>query len=80
MQKKLTLRLDEPLIQRARFSAEKVGKSVPQLVADYFALLDKDSPVEESQLTPLVRSLQGALKGAQVDEHDYKRHFEDKYR
>ncbi len=36
MQTKLTLRLDEALIQRAKAEARRTGKSVSQLVAEYF--------------------------------------------
>lgn len=38
-QTKLTLRLDADLISRAKASAAKQGKSLSQIVADYFAAL-----------------------------------------
>ncbi len=77
MQKKLTLRLDEILIQRAKSYSERTGKSVSQLVADYFALIYEESGEESGEasekasrdqlsevpeLTPIVRSLKGSLK------------------
>jgi len=34
----------------------------------------------EPPLPPIVRSLQGALHGAKVDEEDHRRHLEDKHR
>ena len=95
MQKKLTLRLDEILIQRAKSYSERTGKSVSQIVADYFALIDGEPPGESvcesrsesgepltrvPELTPIVRSLKGSLRGSQVDESEYRRHLEDKYR
>lgn len=40
MQTKLILRLDEELVERAKFYAAEHGKSVSQLVADYFRFLD----------------------------------------
>lgn len=79
MQRKLTLRLDENLIQRAKSYSERAGKSISQIVADYFALLDGEPVIKASELTPMVRSLKGSLKGAKVDESDYRRHLEDKY-
>ncbi len=75
MQTKLTLRLDEDLIHRAKAFAKAGGKSVSQIVANYFALLEEEE--QDVRLTPKVRALKGALAGADVD--DYRRHIEDKY-
>ena len=41
MNTKLTLRLDEELIKSAKMHAKTIAKSVSQMVADYFYLLDK---------------------------------------
>ena len=75
----LTLHLDEELVQRATFYSEKRGKSVSQVVADYFALLSEETSQAAYELTPVVRSLKGALKGGQVTEDEYRRHLEEKY-
>ncbi len=80
MNTKLTLRLDDRLIDRAKRYSERSGKSVSQLVADYFALIDADEPVAGAEITPRVRAMIGSLKGATVTEADYRRHLEDKYR
>jgi hypothetical protein len=77
---KLTLRLDERLIQNAKRHSSKSGKSVSQLVADYFALIDADADIPGTEITPRVRSLIGSLKGATVTEADYRGHLEEKYR
>ena len=77
MQTKLTLRLEEQLIERAKAHAKKRGKSVSQMVADYFALLDREGRPET--LAPLTRSLHGALRGTAVDEDTYRRHIEKKH-
>ena len=79
MQAKLTLRLDEKLIRRAKSVAAQSGKSVSQMVADYFASLDHPPISEEVDLTPVVRSLKGALRGGSADVEDYHRYLEDKY-
>jgi hypothetical protein len=74
---KLTLRLDEDLIASAKRHSAESGRSISQLVADFFALIDaSDAGVE---VTPRVRSLRGVLKGSGLDEGDYRRHLEDKY-
>jgi hypothetical protein len=77
---KLTLRLDEELIRAAKRYAGSSGKSVSQLVADYFALIDADAPAADADLTPRVRALLGSLSGSAADEQDYRRHLEDKHR
>ena len=79
MQTKLTLRLDDKLINRAKSYAKKSGKSVSQLVAGYFSLLDEKPERETSDITPLVKSLKGSLKGANVGKDDYYRYLEEKY-
>jgi hypothetical protein len=74
MNTKLTLRLDEDLIRRAKDYADRSGRSVSGLVADYFAILTGDSP-SEPFITPRVHALRGALKDCGIDEEDYKRHL-----
>jgi len=78
MNAKLTLRLDEELIGRAKRHSARSGKSVSRLVADYFALIDVDQPATEA--TPRVRSLRGVLAGSGLDEIDHRRHLESKHR
>jgi len=80
METKLTLRLEKDLIDRARAYSRKSGKSISRLVADYFTLLDTSGPTQaQSELSPLVSSLKGSLRGATVSEEDYRRYLEDKY-
>jgi hypothetical protein len=52
---KLTLRLDEALIRRAKRPSALSGKSVSRLVADYFALVDAVDSEAPGALTPRVR-------------------------
>ncbi len=61
MQTKLTLRMDEDLIRFAKFYARRTDKSVSWMISDYFALLQAGEVGSEEELTPLVRSLKGAL-------------------
>lgn len=80
MNTKLTLRLDQRLIRRAKAHAQRTGKSVSQMVADYFSLLGAPpkKPGDE-ELTPTVRALKGLLRGHQLDRSTYRKHVEDKY-
>ena len=78
MQTKLTLRLDDQLVKQAKTYAEKSGKSVSQLVADYFSLLNASSS-SKSEITPSVRRLKGVLKKSKADVQDYQKYLEEKY-
>lgn len=81
MQTKLTLRLDARLIRQAKSHARRTGKSVSQMVADYFvALLDRNPLPGDPPLPPVTRSLYGALASAEVDENDHRAHLEQKHR
>ena len=81
MQTKLTLRLDERLVRRAKAHAKREGKSLSQVVADYFSLLKQPGGGngEAEAAAPLTQSLRGILRGAEVDEEDYRRHLDEKY-
>ncbi len=80
MTTKLTLRLDERLISKAKRYSERSGKSVSQIVADFFAAMDADEDIPGTEISPRVRSLRGAFKGSTVTEEDHRRYLEAKYR
>ncbi|MFH5834395.1 DUF6364 family protein [Halalkalibaculum sp. DA384] len=79
MKSKLTLRLDDSLIRRAKKRAKQKGTSVSQMVADYFALIETEQPSINRDLPPITASLTGILKNKEVQEEDYKKHLEEKY-
>ena len=79
MATKLTLRIDEELIARAKTYAKQSGKSVSRLVADFFTLLSQSDEEEAFKITPKVKSLYGLLRDATIDFDDYKRHIDQKY-
>jgi hypothetical protein len=79
MATKLTLRMDERLILRAKTYARRSGKSVSQLVADFFVSLGSGGK-RPYKVTPKVESLRGVLRGSDVGKEDYRAHLEEKYR
>ena len=82
MQTKLTLRLEAALIDEAKNYAHKAGKSVSQMVAEYFGFLvlkSANSTVKDHDLPPVTRQLKGFLRGKQVTVKDYHEHLESKY-
>lgn len=80
MQTKLTLRLEEELIEQAKAYAVKTGKSLSQVVADYFRLLTTAEKKPAGPSAPITQSLRGLIRDAGVDEGDYRRYLEEKHR
>ena len=79
MKSKLTLRLEEDLIKRAKQKAKQKGTSVSQMVADYFALIDSESQNTEQKLPSSTTSLSGILKNSSINEDDYKSYLDKKH-
>jgi hypothetical protein len=79
MQTKLTLRLENQLIDQAKLYAAQAGKSLSQLVADYFKLLTSEKNRSASPSTPITQSLRGLLRESNLDENDYKKYLEGKH-
>jgi hypothetical protein len=79
MATKLTLRMDERLIERAKKYAKQSGKSVSQIVADFFTLLDQPIEEEDVEISPKVQSLKGLLKDSSIKKKDFKLYLEEKY-
>ncbi len=77
MNTKLTLRLDNVLVEQAKAEATQRGKSVSQMFADFVASL---APAKRDRsLPPVTGSLLGIMKGHRVSEKDYKTHLQEKY-
>ena len=79
MNTKLTLRMDEFLIESAKECSVRTGKSLSRIVADFFRVIIEEKLEEEYQITPIVKSLSGILKESSLDKIDYKKHLEEKY-
>ena len=77
MNTKLTLRLDDALIGQAKKYARYKGKSISQIVGDYFKAI-LGGP-KKKKIGPITNQLRGCLKGAKLKEEDYKKHLEKKY-
>lgn len=79
MTTKLTLRMDENLINQAKDYAKHSGKSVSKLVADFFALLNPEPEEDFDEISPKVNSLLGIMQDSRVSPEDYKKYLEKKY-
>lgn len=82
MQAKLTLRLDDRLIRRAKRLAKDRNKSVSEMVASFFEALEDREPPTEVSLPPLTAKLLGSLRtgDSDLDVDDYRRHLDEKHR
>ena len=61
MNTKLTLKLDEEVIERAKNYAKKQHRSLSSLVENYFKIITDTSPENET-ISPLVRELSGVVR------------------
>jgi hypothetical protein len=78
MNTKLTLRLDEALIRKAKSEARRRGTSVSRMTAEFIESLGQKHSAERS-LPPITSSLLGILKRQRLSEQDHKRHLREKY-
>jgi len=76
---KLTLHIDDQLIEQVKSYAEHTGKSVSQIVGDYFKLLTTAKMKSVSPATPVTQSLRGVLKESKIDKKDYKKYLNEKH-
>ena len=79
MQTKLTLRLEEDLIEKAKSYAAHSGKSISRIVSDYFKGLTSPPGKQTPHSTPITESLRGVLRDSGLDEGDYKKYLEEKH-
>ena len=77
---KLTLSVDETVVERAKRYAAERGTSVSHLVETYLGLLARAAPAPGQDLPPVTRRLWGILKGASYHRDEYRRHLARKYR
>lgn len=79
MQTKLTLRVEEALVRKAKLLAKKRGTSVSRIFGDYISKQTEELPVEE--LPPVTASMLGVINqsGTSLSESDYRQHLEDRY-
>ena len=78
MKTKLTLRIDDSLVKRAKSEAQRRGKSVSRMMSEYIDILGA-SFSDTKKIPPVTASLIGVLKGKSVTEEDYKKHLVEKY-
>ncbi len=82
MDHKLTLRLNNQVIEKAKIYARKKNTSPSKLIEAYLQFLTSNTAVETGEkVTPLVKSLSGVLDSGKVGDagQSYKKHLNRKY-
>jgi hypothetical protein len=70
MDTKLTIKLDEDVITRAKSYAKRRKTSLSKMIESYLDSVTKPES-KETEITPLVKSLSGVIK--LTDDYDYKK-------
>lgn len=76
---KLTLRVNPLLIQQAKTYAKEKGRSVSQIVADYFTALSPSTKKSSQSSLPITRTLRGVLKKSSISKQAYYDYIEEKF-
>ena len=81
MSTKLTLTIEQKIIERAKNYAKAKNRSLSDIIENYLKSLIKDEEKESQKLTPVVKSLKGSFK--MPKNMDYKKELdkrrEEKY-
>jgi hypothetical protein len=76
MNTKLTLTIEEDVINNAKKYAKGKGRSLSNLIENYLRAITKENVSEEIELTPIVKSLKGSFTAPK--DFDYKKELTDK--
>lgn len=80
MNTKLTLKLDNKVISRAKRYAKERNTSLSKMIESYLDSVTRED-ISEIEITPLVNSLSGVIKLPADYDHrmDYTDHLDQKY-
>jgi replicative DNA helicase len=70
MNTKLTLTIEQSIIEKAKKYASGKGRSLSDIVENYLKIITKEEQAREVELTPIVKSLKGTFK--EPRNFDYK--------
>jgi hypothetical protein len=74
MNTKLTLTIEQTVIEKAKAYAKDKGDSLSGIVENYLKVITKEDEKSEIEMTPVVKSLKGAFKAPSG--FDYKKELE----
>lgn len=70
MNTKLTLTIEQSVIEKAKKYASEKGRSLSDIIENYLKVITIEEEKREIELTPLVKSLKGSFKAPK--NFDYK--------
>jgi hypothetical protein len=70
MNTKLTLTIEQSVIEKAKKYASGKGRSLSDIIENYLKIITKEEQAKEVELTPIVKSLKGTFK--EPRNFDYK--------
>ncbi len=70
MNTKLTLTIEQTIIEKAKSYAKEKGRSLSDIIENYLKAITKEQKIEE-EFSPLITSLRGSFKSP--DSFDYKK-------
>ncbi len=81
MDHKLTLKLDNQVIEMAKTYARKKNTSLSKLIEAYLQFLTSGNKPDSEEISPLVKSLSGILDASKLSDNEsaYKKHLTKKY-
>ncbi|MBK8981672.1 MAG: hypothetical protein IPM38_04955 [Ignavibacteria bacterium] len=81
MNTKLTLKLNNKVIEQAKIYAKEKDTSLSKLIESYLEYLTSKNSSDANEITPLVKSISGVLQsGKNLNvKKEYKKHILKKY-
>jgi hypothetical protein len=71
MNTKLTLTIEQSVIQKAKRYASAKGRSLSDIIENYLKIITNEGEEKDIELTPTVRTLKGSFKAP--ENFDYKK-------
>lgn len=76
MNTKLTLTIEQSIIEKAKKYARERERSLSDLIATYLKALTNESEVNEEEISPMLKSLRGSFKIP--SDFDYKKELSNR--
>ena len=67
MNRKLTLTIEQSVIEKAKSYAMEAGCSLSNLIENYLKIIIKEAIVETQKSTPIVQSLRGSFRPSIIE-------------
>jgi hypothetical protein len=76
MNTKLTLTIEQSIIDKAKKYARERERSLSDLIATYLKALTNETEVNEEEISPMLKSLRGSFK--MPNDFDYKKELSNR--